>query len=194
MPVPWAQTSCMSSSCSKSCPTQLWTFPMIGCLQKLWMSHLTTLIMKKFFLISDLNLPSFGLKPLHSPFQYKEKKRLLKTHSIYWKATIRPMQSLLFSRLNKPSCLHRRGASALYHFHGPPLDFSCWGPRTGYNCSKVPLHLLWHKWIGRADVWESSSPPSATPPHTEVSYCFTSFHFFLIRYISLGTKLHINIT
>ncbi|KAK4832076.1 hypothetical protein QYF61_020632 [Mycteria americana] len=62
----------------------------------------TTLIVKNFFLISSLNLPSFSLKPL--PLVLSQQV-LLKTPFKYCKAAMRSPQSLLFSRLNNPSSL-----------------------------------------------------------------------------------------
>ena len=94
--------------------------PGLECLQR-WGIHnllgqpvpvvFTTLWVKNFPLISNLNLPCLSLKPfplvlslsthvnscspscLYAPFKY-------------WKATMRSPQSLLFSKLNKPSSLN----------------------------------------------------------------------------------------
>jgi len=93
--------------------------PGLGCLQG-WGIHsllgqpvqcVTTFWVKNFLLISNLNLPCVSLRPfplvlsllilinscslfcLYTPFNY-------------WKAVMRSTQSLLFSKLNKPSSLN----------------------------------------------------------------------------------------
>ena len=71
----------------------------------------TTLCVKNFLLISNLNLPCLSLKPVplvlslythvnsHSP-------SCLYSLFKYWKAKMKSPQSLLFSKLNKPSSLN----------------------------------------------------------------------------------------
>ena len=69
---------------------------------------LTTLLVKNFFLMSNINLPYFSLKPLllllslqalvKSPYH-----AFLWAPFRYWKAAIRPPRSLLCSRLNNPN-------------------------------------------------------------------------------------------
>ena len=67
----------------------------------------TTLSVKNFFLISSLNLPSFGLKP--SPLVLSQQALLkdlspsfLKAPIKYWKAPLRSPLVLLFPRLTSP--------------------------------------------------------------------------------------------
>jgi len=71
---------------------------------------LTTLVVKNFFLISNLNLPSFNLKPLTPcPITTSPSKKSLSSFLVgffrYWKAAVRSHRSLLFSRLNSPNSL-----------------------------------------------------------------------------------------
>jgi len=71
---------------------------------------LTILTVKNFFLIPNLNLPSFSLKPrplaLSLPALVKRSlPSFLAGPFRYWKAVIRSSQSLLFSRLNRPNSL-----------------------------------------------------------------------------------------
>ena len=71
----------------------------------------TTLWVKNFLLISNLNLPCLSLKPFPLVLSLST---LVNSHSPsclyapfkYWKATMRPRWSLLFSKLNKPSSLN----------------------------------------------------------------------------------------
>ena len=70
----------------------------------------TTLTVKNFFLIPNLNLPSLSLKPLlHGLSQQALLKRMslsfLQPHFRYQKAALRSPHSLLFSRLNNPNSL-----------------------------------------------------------------------------------------
>jgi len=68
------------------------------------------LSVKNFFLVSNLNLPSFSLKPLplvlslHALVK-SPSPAFLQAPFKYWKAAIRSPQSPLFSRLNSPSSL-----------------------------------------------------------------------------------------
>jgi len=69
----------------------------------------TTFLMKNLFLMSSLNLPPFSLKP--SPLVLSQQALLrslspsfLQAPIKYWKAIITRPRSLLFSRLNSPSC------------------------------------------------------------------------------------------
>ena len=69
------------------------------------------LCVKNFFLISNLNLLCLSLRPF--PLVLSQ-ATLINSHSPsclyapfkYWKAAVRSLQSLLFSRLNKPSSLN----------------------------------------------------------------------------------------
>ena len=93
--------------------------PGLGCLQG-WGIHsllgqpvqcVTTLWVKNFLLISNLNLPCLSLKPFPlvlSLFTLVNSRSpsCLYTPFKYWKATMRSPQSLLFSKLNKPSSLN----------------------------------------------------------------------------------------
>jgi len=68
---------------------------------------LTTVIVKNFFLISNLKLPSFSLKPLtlFLPLHALVKSpssAFLQAPFRYWQAAVRSPQSLLFFRLNSP--------------------------------------------------------------------------------------------
>ena len=71
----------------------------------------TTLCVKKFLLIFNLNLPCLSLKqfPLVLSLSTLVNSHIsssLYTPFKYWKATVRFSQSLLFSKLNKPSSLN----------------------------------------------------------------------------------------
>lgn len=79
----------------------------------------TTLIMKDFFPISNLNLPFFSLKSFPSTLS----TAFLQAFSRYWKAAVSPLWSLLFSRPNSPNSqfvfieeMHQQSD----HPHGPP--------------------------------------------------------------------------
>ena len=71
----------------------------------------TTLCVKNFLLISNLNLPCLSLKSLPLVLSLPT---IVKSHSPsclcapfkYWKATVRSPWSLLFSKLNNPSSLN----------------------------------------------------------------------------------------
>jgi len=66
-PVPWAGTPSTRPGCSKPHPTWSWTLLGRGQPQLLFgnlCQCLTTPLVKNFFLIFSLNLPSFSLKPL----------------------------------------------------------------------------------------------------------------------------------
>ena len=70
----------------------------------------TTLCVKNFLLISKLNLPCLSLKPFPlvlslSTLVNSYSTSCLYTPFKYWKATMRSPPSLLFSKLNKTSCL-----------------------------------------------------------------------------------------
>ena len=90
---------------------------------------LTTLTVKYFFLISNLNLPSISLKPF--PLVLSPQTLLMNLSPSflypifsYWKAAIRAPWSLLFSRLNSPSSFILSGGLLypLDHFYCLPLD------------------------------------------------------------------------
>jgi len=71
---------------------------------------LTTLIAENFFLVSNLNLPSFSLKPLSFVLLQEALLKslshpFLQAYFTYWKAAVRSPCSLLFSRLNSPNSL-----------------------------------------------------------------------------------------
>jgi len=87
---------------------------------------LATLIIKNFFLISSLDLPSFSLNPLHfvlslEPLVESLSLSFLNAPFKYHKAAVKSPQSFLFSRLNQPS-------SQLFFvgevFHPPDLYMS----------------------------------------------------------------------
>ena len=71
---------------------------------------LTTLIVKNFFLLSNLNFPSFSLKPLLLVLSLHTLVKTLSSFFVgpfrYWKAAMRSAQSLLFSRMNSPNSLN----------------------------------------------------------------------------------------
>ena len=112
-PLPWAGTPSTRPGCSKSHPAWPWTLPGRGQPQLRWdnlFQCLTSLIVKNFFLISSLNLPSFTLKtlPLVLSLQALVKSpspAFLQAPLRYWKAALRSLHSLLFSRLNSPNSL-----------------------------------------------------------------------------------------
>ena len=72
---------------------------------------ITTLWVKNFLLISNLNLPCLSLRPFPLVLSLST---LVNSHNPsclcapfkYWKATMRSLWSLLFSKLNKPSSLN----------------------------------------------------------------------------------------
>ena len=71
----------------------------------------TTLCVKNFLLISNLNLPCLSLKPFPlvpslSTLVNSYSPSCLYATFKYWKATMRCPLSLLFSKLNKPSSLN----------------------------------------------------------------------------------------
>ena len=97
------------SCCSKHHPVWAWTPLSTTCLGNLF-EYLTTLTVKNLFLISNLNLLSFSLKPI--PLVLSPHSLITSTSSSflqapfkYWKATKRCPQSLLFSTLNNPNSL-----------------------------------------------------------------------------------------
>jgi len=68
----------------------------------------TTLMVKNFFLISNLNLPSFSLEPFPPcPISTHRCEKSLSILPVgpfrYWKAALRSPWSLLFCRLNSPN-------------------------------------------------------------------------------------------
>lgn len=70
----------------------------------------STLQVKNFFLVSNLNLSSLSLKQLPLVLSLwalvkSLSPSLLYVPFVYWKATVRSPQGLLCSRLNKPSSL-----------------------------------------------------------------------------------------
>lgn len=85
-----------------------------------------------FSLVSNLNLPSFSLKPF---FIVLLQQTLIRVHPLlsynpckrYWKATIRSPWSFLFSRLNCPNS-HRGGIPSLGWFLCPSSKHSPTGP------------------------------------------------------------------
>ena len=60
---------------------------------------------KKFFFISNLNLPAFSLKLLPLVLSQQALLKTLSPSFKYWKAARRSPWSLLFSRLNSPNSL-----------------------------------------------------------------------------------------
>ncbi|KAK4827563.1 hypothetical protein QYF61_019187 [Mycteria americana] len=121
-PLPWAGTPSTRPGCSKPHPTWPWNTSRGGAsttsLDDLFQC-LTTLIVKNLILISNLNLPTFSLKPL---------PLVLSPHALApftcWKAARRSPRSLLQAeqpQLSQPvfvgEVLQPSG-----HLHGPPLD------------------------------------------------------------------------
>ena len=114
--LPWAGTPSTRPSCSKPHPAWPWTLLGTGHLQLLWATCSSVspppFILKNFFLISGLNLPSFSLKPLplvlslHALVK-SSSPAFLQAPSRYRKAAVRSPQSLLFCRLNSPNSLSR---------------------------------------------------------------------------------------
>ncbi|KAK4828311.1 hypothetical protein QYF61_025323 [Mycteria americana] len=94
--------------CSKPHPTWPQTLPGMGHTQLLWATCSSVSppsLVKNFFLISNLNLPSFSLKPLSLILSLHF---LIKSPSpafLYWKASRRSPWSLLSSGLNNPNPL-----------------------------------------------------------------------------------------
>ncbi|KAK4815356.1 hypothetical protein QYF61_001344 [Mycteria americana] len=79
----------------------------------------TTVIVKKFFLISSLNLPSLSLKPLPLVLSQQALLKILKGHN-----KVSPKPSLLQAKppqLSQPF-LTGEVFQPLDHFRGPPLD------------------------------------------------------------------------
>ena len=73
--------------------------------------YVTTFHVENFLLISYLNLPCLRLKPLPlvlslSTLVNSRSPSCLYAPFKYWKAAVRSPQSLLFSKLNKPSSLN----------------------------------------------------------------------------------------
>ena len=92
---------------------------------------LTTLSVKKFFLISNLNLPWLNLRPFHlvlSPVTSEKRPTsfLLYTPFRYWRRAIRSPLNLLFPQIKQPqflqSLLIGHILQALHKPCCPPLD------------------------------------------------------------------------
>ena len=110
---------------------------------------LTTLRVKNFLLISNLNLPSFSLKPFPPILSLSAHSRSQSPSCVhvpfkYWKATARFPQSILSSRLNKPSSIslssQERCSSPLIisvASSPTPTLFVYWGPQA---C------MQYHRW------------------------------------------------
>ena len=98
----------------------------------------TTLIVKNFFFISSLNLPSFSLNPLPLALLQQALLKslfpsLLQAPLKYWKAAVRSPRSLLLFRLNSPNSL-----SFSSQERAPALGSSLWPPLAPLQ----QLHVL----------------------------------------------------
>jgi len=92
----------------------------------------TTLCVKTFLLISNLNLPRLSVKPVPlvlslSTLVNSRSPSCLYPPFKYWEATVSSPRSLLFSGLNKPSSLNlssqeRKSSQPSDCLSGPPLN------------------------------------------------------------------------
>ena len=111
---------------------------------------LTILIAKNFFLVPNLNLPSFSLKPLplvlslHALVK-SPSPALLQAHFRYWKAAVRSPQSLLFSRLNNPNSLNLSSQAPPRPATSPPSPGDreyLWTHMSSSVCYSLPQPAL----------------------------------------------------
>ena len=120
------------------------------------------LMVKNFFLISNLNLPSFSLKPLPLVLSLVDRTsspvpcRKSQSSSLvgpfrYWKAAIRSLWSLLFSRLNNPNSL-----SFLWPRSNRSMSVLGWGLQSWMQDSRWDLTL--HLWMASLPSSMSTTP------------------------------------
>ena len=112
----------------------------------------TTVMVKNFFLIASLNLPSLSLKPLLLVLLQQALCPHLSYRPLfrYWKAAVRSAHSLLFSRLNHPNSLSLSSQEScsipqiifvvlLCTRSHKPMSFLCWGLQSWMQDSRWGL-------------------------------------------------------